>query len=76
MNDNEPTETDGGQIQPYDPKQAIPGVERVSGVADALEEFNRVLFEIAKSFWIITAMLLGIFLLLIAYNVVEYVVML
>lgn len=70
MTDDSP-EVDGGTIQEYRPEDAVTATDRVSGAADTMEEFNRFLWQLAKSFWIITAMLLGIFLVFAAYYVVK-----
>lgn len=50
----------------------IPVGVRLAATADAMEEFNRVLWNIAKSVFIIVAMLLGISMVVIAYYAAEF----
>lgn len=45
---------------------------KLATTADALEEFNRVLWNVAKSVFIIVAMLLGISMVALAYYAAEF----
>lgn len=67
-------DSEAPDLQRYDPRQHVPPTERITDAADSMEEFNRLLWQLAKSFWIITVMLFGMFLLVIAYYIVEFVV--
>lgn len=60
-------ENDTPQIQRYDPRRAVPTAEAIGQAADAMEEFNRLLWQVARSVFIIVAMLLGISMTVIAY---------
>lgn len=56
----------------YDPRGAIPTAEAIGATADAMEEFNRLLWQIAKTVFIFVAMLLGVSLVVIAYYAAEF----
>lgn len=65
--------------QPADGPSALENVRRVtpttqdvSDAADSMHEFNRLLWEIARSVFIITGMLLGISMLVLAYYAAEF----
>ena len=53
-------------------RRAAPTTQAVSDAADSMHEFNRLLTEVAKSVFIITGMLLGISLLVLAYYAAEF----
>ncbi|GAB7011730.1 hypothetical protein [Halolamina salina] len=48
--------------------------ERLGSAADAMEEFNRLLWQFARSLIIVVAMLLSISMLVIAYYGAEFIV--
>lgn len=60
------------QIQRYDPRRAVPTAESIGGAADVMREFNRLLWEIAKSVFIVVAMLLGVSMVVLAYYAAEF----
>lgn len=67
-------QTDGGELQAYDPEKVVPTMDKIGHAADSMEQFNRILWQIAKSLGIITLMLLMISLLVIAYYAAEFMV--
>lgn len=67
MSDEGPTE-----IQRYHPRNVVPPAEAIGRSADAMEEFNRLLWQIARTVFIIVAMLLGISLVVLAYYAAEF----
>lgn len=66
------SEEDTPQIKRYDPRDVIPPAEAIGSAADAMEEFNRLLWQIARSVFIIVAMLLGVSFVVLAYYAAEF----
>lgn len=58
---------------PDTPREHIPTAERIDEAADGMEAFNRILWQLAKSMWILMLMLLGIVVMILAYYLVEFV---
>lgn len=58
--------------QRYDPRNAFPTAEAIGATADAMEEFNRLLWQIAKSVFIIAAMLLAVSAVVVLYFLAEF----
>lgn len=69
-------QTDGGEIQKYDAEHArtVDATQSIAYAADGMEEFNRLLWQLAKSLWIITSALLAVSLLVIAFYAAEFMV--
>lgn len=50
----------------------VPPALRLAAAADGMSEFNRILKELAKSVWYVTAILLGFFSVFVAYLVAKW----
>lgn len=50
----------------------VPPTVRLSAAADSMSEFNRILKEIAKSVWYVALILLGFFVVFVAYQVAKW----
>lgn len=50
----------------------VPVGVRLAATADAMEEFNRMLWNVAKSVFIIVAMLLGVSMVVLAYYAAHF----
>lgn len=55
----------------YNPS-ALPGPESIEAAADSMAEFNRLLWEVAKTVFIVVAMLLGFSMLVMAYYAAQF----
>lgn len=57
-----------------DPVDEVPPptpAQRLGAAADAMGEFNRILWQVAKGVWIIVLMLLGVFGVAIAFLIAK-----
>lgn len=65
--------TDDGRLPARpDDFDDVPPALRLKAAADGMSEFNRILKELAKSVWYITAILLGFFAVFVAYLVAKW----
>lgn len=52
--------------------EALPTADRISAAADAMGEFNRALWQVAKAIFIIAAILFAMFAVFAMYLLVSY----
>jgi len=71
-----PRETDGGEIQKYDPEHtaALRVGDQLANAADGMEEFNRLLWQVARTIYIVVSILLAISFVVMAYYAAEFLV--
>lgn len=73
MNDDaEPERTNGGDLQVYKPEWDVNLTETFSQSADTMEEFNRFLWQFARTVFIIAAMLLAVSSVVVLYFLAEF----
>lgn len=76
MDSDSPERPDGGELQEYDPKRAaqLRVGDQLAHAADGMEEFNRLLWQVARTIYIIVSILLAISFVVMAYYAAEFLV--